>query len=329
MLWHQIAYPKTSAEWIASSALLPVSWLYGVGWRSYEAVYRLGFKRRRHIEGLPVLGVGNLSVGGAGKTPVVIELLRLAKAAGFSPAVSASAYGSPASVGTTVLTPADSVDPIQHGDEPAMLRREFPNLTVILGRDRVSAALEASRRGLSSLLLDDGFQHLPLARTADLVIWDADLSNRRLLPAGPMREPLSGLRRASAVATPNRAPNSWEGPVFKFSREYVALRDVSTGEQVPLEWLNGRRADAICAIALPERFFEGLRTLGAVVRNERAFADHDALSGVSASDLPTIVTEKDATKIKAAPGEFFALSIRVRFHDEEAIAAWLTKTLSR
>ncbi len=278
---------------------------------------------------LPILGVGNLSVGGEGKTPVVIELLRLAEAAGISLAVSASAYGAPASAGTTVLTPAEDVDPVRHGDEPALLRREFPNLSVILGRDRVSAALEASRRGFGSLILDDGFQHLRLERTADLVIWDADLVNQRLLPAGPMREPLSGLRRAAAVATPNRAPNSWEGPVFKFSREYVTLRDVSTGEKLPLDWLNGRRVHALCAIARPERFFEGLRNLGAELQNERALADHDSLMNVVGSDLPTIVTEKDATKIKSAPGQFFALSTRVRFHDEEAVAAWLTKTLSR
>jgi tetraacyldisaccharide 4'-kinase len=326
--WHQIAYPKTHAEWIASAALLPISWLHSVCWRSYEAVYRFGFKRRRGFD-LPIIGVGNLTAGGAGKTPLVIELIRLANDLGMSPAVSASAYGSPSAAGTTVLKPGDAVDVDVHGDEPAQLRQEFPNLPIVLGRNRVGAARAALENGFESLILDDGFQHLPLGRTADLVIWDDVLTNKRMIPAGPMRESTFGLNRASAVATPNQPPTDWAGTVFLFDREYVDLRDVASGEATPLSWLEGREVDALCAIALPEPFFQGIRDLGGKLRRTQAREDHAPLDDVQGSDMPTIVTEKDATKLSAKPGEFYALRMRVRFRDEEAVKDWLMQNLSR
>jgi tetraacyldisaccharide 4'-kinase len=324
--WRRIAYPQTQADWIASAALLPFSWLYGLGWRSYEAVYRFGFKRRREFD-LPIVGVGNLTAGGSGKTPVVIELVRLALERGLSPAVSLSGYGSPSASGTIVLNKGDCVVAAIHGDEPAEFRRAHPNVPLILGRDRVAAAQAA--HDFECLILDDGFQHLRLARNADIVIWDDDLPNKRLLPAGPMREPMSGLDRASAVATPNRAPSSYAGTVLTFTREYQEVRDVATDERFPLDWLRGRQIDALCAIARPEPFFEVLEQCGAIVRRRTALGDHDALGSVRATDFPTVVTEKDAVKLSAEPGQFFALGLRIRFTNEEATGDWLMKNLSR
>ena len=276
-----------------------------------------------------MLGIGNLTSGGEGKTPVVIELVRIVKAMGLQPAVSLSAYGSDAAIGTRVLQPGQAVDASIHGDEPAEMRQAHPDVPLILGRDRVGAASAAAAEGFDCLLLDDGFQHLPLSRTADLVIWDDELPNKRLIPAGPMREPLSGLSRASAVLTSNQAPQSWHGPVFSFIREYCHVRDIATGEIHSTEGLNGRKVRALCAIARPERFFEALTALGANVVDKVALPDHDPMGDISASELPTVVTEKDATKIAAKPGEYFALTMRVRFNDEEAVSTWLKKTLSR
>jgi tetraacyldisaccharide 4'-kinase len=327
VLWRRIAYPETQADWIASAALLPLSWLYGLGWRSYEAVYRLGLKRRLRV-GIPVVGVGNLSAGGEGKTPLVIELVRIARTLGLSPAISVNAYGSPSAGGTTVLYEGDEVDPRLHGDEPAELRHALPDTTLILGRDRAAAATVAAASKMESLILDDGFQHLPLARTADLVIWDDEIPNKRLLPAGPMREPRSGLRRATAVATPNRAATDWQGEVFQFSREYDGVRDLATGEVHPLHWMRGRKVDAVCAIARPERFLQGLRDLGADLQSVSALPDHDPLDSVVESEHPTIVTEKDAVKLGRRE-RFFSLSMRVRFDNEGEVSAWLMKHLSR
>ena len=326
MPWRRIAYPQTQADWIASAALLPLSWLYGLGWRSYEAVYRFGFKRRRRFD-IPIIGIGNLTAGGSGKTPVVIEVVRLLLQRGVTPAVSLSGYGSPAASGTTVLKPEDAVSATKHGDEPAEFRRAHPGVTMIIGRDRVAAAEAAA--GQQCLVLDDGFQHLPLGRTADLIIWDDELPNKRLLPAGPLREPISGSARAAAVMTPNRAPSTYAGTVFTFTREYQDVRDVATDERFGLDWLRGKEIDALCAIARPEPFFEALEQLGAQIRRRTAMDDHDALDSVSASGVPTVVTEKDAAKINAGPGEFFALSMRVRFTNEEAVAEWLMTNLSR
>jgi tetraacyldisaccharide 4'-kinase len=161
------------------------------------------------------------------------------------------------------------------------------------------------------------------------VIWDDEIPNKRLLPAGPLREPTIGLSRADAVATSNRAPARYTGNVFQFEREYLQLRDVATDESLPLDWLRGKSVDALCAIARPDRFFAALRELGAELRHTRALGDHDPIAGARATDLPTVVTEKDATKIDAEAGQFYALSMRVRFLDEEAVAAWLTQNLSR
>jgi tetraacyldisaccharide-1-P 4'-kinase len=97
---------------------------------------------------------------------------------------------------------------------------------------------------------------------------------------------------------------------------------------MPLDWLRSRRVDALCAIARPDRFFASLLDLGAEVRMATALSDHDPIESVRASDLPTIVTEKDATKISAKPGQFFALGMRVRFLNEEEVVEWLKRNLS-
>ena len=301
--------------------------MYGLGWRSYEAVYRLGIKRRKRFP-IPILGVGNLTAGGEGKTPIVIELSRLAIGLGFEPAISMSAYGSPSASGVTVLEPQDEVDPTAHGDEPAEVRSALPKVPLILGRDRVAAAQSAVSKGFGPLILDDGFQHLPLARTADLVIWNEKLQNKRLLPAGPMREPLGGLQRASGLVCYDASPKGWNGVTFEVVRESQSLRDIATNEEFSLEWLCGRTVDLLCAIARPEQFEESVINLRANVRTRRFFPDHAPLTNFQFGDVPTIVTEKDATKLSAPPGRVYALSMRARFNDEEAVSAWLKKTLS-
>ena len=238
-----------------------------------------------------------------------------------------SAYGSPAAAGVSVVMPDDPLDPSTHGDEPAEFRASHPSVPLILGRDRVAAAEAAVARNFACLFLDDGFQHLPLARTADLIIWNESLANKRLLPAGPMREPLAGIRRASAIVTYTDRPNGWEGLTFGAFRESVGFRDIASGATFPLEWISGREVDVLCAIARPEQFGETVVKLGGTVRTARIFPDHDALGGIEFGELPTIVTEKDATKLTAPAGRVYALAMRARFMDEEAVSAWLMKQL--
>jgi tetraacyldisaccharide 4'-kinase len=278
---------------------------------------------------MPIVGVGNLTTGGEGKTPLVVELARLANSVGLAPAISLSAYGSPSSAGTTVLLPSDHVSAPLHGDEPAEVRTALPSTPIVLGRDRVAAAFAAEKAGWQSLLLDDGFQHLPLGRTADLVIWDDELGNKRLLPAGPFREPLSGLARADVIATYNRPPKVWSGPSFRLRREFLHFRNLASETKMPLEWVSGKEIEVACAIARPDAFLETLKKLGAKVRTSTALGDHESFSGYSFGNLPTVVTEKDATKIQDAPDNVYSLAMRTRFEDEEAVAQWLLKTLSR
>lgn len=307
-----------------STALLPLSWLYGAGWGAYAAVYQLGLKRRRKFA-VPILGIGNLEAGGTGKTPVTIALAKMLSE-GRKLAVSASAYGSPSSKGARLVRTGEAMTLSEHGDEPCLLRKELPGVDLILGRNRVRAAEIAEKEGYDLLILDDGFQHLPLARTLDTVLWNGDTENRRLLPAGPFREPIRGLRRASgAFSEGGDAP---ETKTFRFSREYVAVRTLCGRDVLPVSFLNEKSVNVACAIARPQAFLGVLRIFGAVIGRTELLADHAELTDVNwTSDAPWIVTAKDAVKLKGDEAEIYVLEMRVRFCDEEALRQWLEAKL--
>ncbi|HVL40476.1 MAG TPA: tetraacyldisaccharide 4'-kinase, partial [Fimbriimonadaceae bacterium] len=177
--------------------LTPLSWLYTLGWQSYLGMYRLGLKRPQEPH-RPVLCVGNLVVGGSGKSPLVLHLARLLRNLGQDVVVSASGYGSPRAAGASVA-PDGPLDPAEWGDEPAMLRWLQPDLPIVVGRRRVLAAQLVARSWPGSvMLMDDGFQHLPLHKHLTLLL-DPDIPNSQTLPAGPYREPRVNRSRADLV----------------------------------------------------------------------------------------------------------------------------------
>jgi tetraacyldisaccharide 4'-kinase len=268
-----------------------------------NALYDRGTLRSIHVDGPRVISVGNLTVGGSGKTPAVIHLANLLAAAGRRVFVLSRGYGRKRST-AFAFRASDAPTWEDTGDEPLLIARRCPSATLMVGADRAELAQEAARRGAQAILLDDGFQHRRLHRDLDILVVDAGVGfgNGRLLPRGPLREPLSSLRRAGLiwlVESADRSPPSFQVPVVRVRVRPTALLDASSAE-VPLESLRGRRVIALAAIARPERFIATLESLGAEVVERRLLPDHAPLAPqhLAARDGALLVTtEKDFARL--------------------------------
>jgi tetraacyldisaccharide 4'-kinase len=313
--------------------------LYAFGWRAYELVYRLGIKRRQRV-GVPIIGVGSLLVGGTGKTPATIALARLLKAHGMRPVVLCSGYGGKRWQSVTLLIPGSQPDPREVGEEPVEILNALSDVPVVVGRKRVLAARAAAEHFQPDIIvLDDGFQHLPLARDIDLVLLpeDAPLGNGYCLPAGPLREPVIGLQRASALlmisTEPSESSNLSCPSAPKLSR-FRAVRRIQIpyrlhdGEEVPLDELRSHAFVALSGIAQPETFEAVLQQLNLNITTHLRFQDHHQYTQadiVSLVGKQVITTEKDAVKLRpflsSLEVEIYVLPVQIEF--EKAFEAWL------
>ncbi|EAR23547.1 tetraacyldisaccharide 4'-kinase [Nitrococcus mobilis] len=258
--------------------------------------YRRGWLRSYRV-GVSVVVVGNLFVGGSGKTPLVIWLVERLRAGGWRPGVVSRGYGGYSS-GKPRLVKADD-DPVHQGDEPVLIAART-GAPVAVGADRVAAAECLVRDGRCDLVIsDDGLQHYRLERDAEIVVFDADrgAGNARCFPAGPLREPLSRLRRVDLVVGNGGVVDS-AGYAFRLvPGRLIALGCDSPSVAPPMI---GSRIRAVAGIGYPERFFRLLRTLGYRVVPQ-PFPDHHVfrLKDLQyAEPLPIIMTEKDAVKCR-------------------------------
>lgn len=276
-------------DWEAKSPLrallLPLSGLYAAGWLGYLGIYALGLKRAAR-PGVPVVCIGNLVSGGAGKTPTTRFVLSRLRAMGREVVLSVNGYGSPRAGGAHWAPPGE-LDASEWGDEAALLRLGAPDVPMVVGRDRVLAArFVAEKTPRAVMLMDDGFQHLRLHLRHGLVLDPEGLTNRWCLPAGPYREPRRiGLRRASATA-----PGTFE----HVRRALVGL------DALPSEF------GLLCAVARPERLLADLAAQGHKPATRLVLPDHDPLTAGNllapfAADLPILVTAKDWVKLRARP----------------------------
>lgn len=276
--------------------LLPLSWLYGAIVRLRRLLYWQGRLACERLP-VPVVLVGNLTVGGTGKTPMVLCLVDRLRAQGWKPAIITRGYGGRAEHWPQRVMP-DS-DPDRVGDEPVLLARRS-GCVVVAGPDRVAAgrlALEMS--GCDILVSDDGLQHYRLARDLEIVLIDGTrgFGNGRCLPAGPLREPLTRLRDVDFVLYKGGV-----GPGHRMrlhSDELVDLRDPT--RRLPLAKLRGQRVRAVAGIGHPEPFFSRLEEAGLVVERW-PYPDHHRYRPEDSArwrGLPVIMTEKDA--VKCAP----------------------------
>lgn len=293
---------------LARAALTPFSWLYAAGWQTYLGIYRLGLKRAAEPH-RPVLCVGNLQAGGSGKSPMVRHLAELLRVSGREVVISCSGYGAPRAEAAT-LAPAGELDAAEWGDEPAMLRLQLPDVPLVVGRRRVLAAELVHRHHPNAvMLMDDGFQHLPLKKTLSIVLDPLDPPNRRCLPAGPYREPRGNRRRADLVL-----PNE-------------TFRVVEHGPVLEEPW--PERFAVLCALGQPRRFLDSLPRPPV---ETRLLPDHDPLTAGTLWDgidpaLPVVTTAKDWVKLRnrtdLAGRKLLVASHAVRVEPADAFLEWL------
>jgi tetraacyldisaccharide 4'-kinase len=298
---------------------------YAAGIRIRAWSFASGLRRIRRLP-CPVICVGNLTVGGSGKTPCTIALAQWLGARDRAAAVLLRGYGRRSS-GVMVAADLHGMHARWEavGDEAVLLSRRLPGVPVIVGGDRYQAGCEALRRfPLDVLVLDDGFQHRQLHRDLDLVMLDATdpFGGGRLLPRGRLREPAAALRRAHALIL-SRTDQGPDLAGFRLRLERLApgapqiltrhrpsgLTDLAGGGERPLGLLQGRRVLAVSGIANPPAFHRTLTALGVVLAGTLAFPDHhpygpddilraEAAAQEAGADM-IVTTEKDAVRMPA------------------------------
>lgn len=284
------------ARWL----LVPLSGLFRMLSGLRRRAYRRGLLSVTRLP-VPVIVVGNITVGGTGKTPLVLWLVRALRSAGYRPGIVSRGYGG-RQRGPLAVTAGS--DPAEVGDEPLMLA-QCAQAPVYVGRRRPAAAraLLQAHPDTDVIVADDGLQHYALGRDLEIAVVDGvrRFGNGRLLPAGPLRESPRRLDTVDAVVV-NGGTMDWlevASPIYQMRLEPVRLRRLGDpGDVRALDWLRGRRLNAVAGIGHPERFFAHLRELGAVV-TPHPFPDHHVFR---ARDLPAgtvVMTAKDAVKCAA------------------------------
>lgn len=281
--------------------LTPLSWVFRLLSGGRRLFYSSGLGSSLRLP-VPVIVVGNISVGGTGKTPLVIWLVDQLKQAGFSPGIISRGYG-----GSNLVPVAVEADSTAQsvGDEPLLLARRA-GCPVWIGADRTAAAqaLMQSAPQCDLIISDDGLQHYRLQRDIELAVIDADrgFGNGRLLPAGPLREPVSRLSKVDAVIYNGKQS---DGIGFGMHLQADLFRNLRYPQKtIGAETLRGRRVFAVAGIGNPQRFFRQLRDMGLIIE-AHAFPDHYAFAPSDfafAGDNVLLMTEKDAVKCSAFAG---------------------------
>ena len=321
----QVVWYERKYQWF-SLLLLPLSWLFSMVIAFRRLAYRKGWLRSLRVS-RPVVVVGNITVGGTGKTPMTIWLTEHLHSRGVRVGIVLRGYG-----GQSTQWPRDvskETSSREVGDE-AVLLAQRTNALVVAGPDRAAAARRAIERGADIVLCDDGLQHYRLARDAEIAVIDErrGLGNGRLLPAGPLREPASRLESVDVRVMTRRskdgaAPKAVGCTVVAIPtlREAVSL---ASGERRPLRDFSGARVHAVAGIGHPQAFFDALAAHGLIV-DPHPLPDHARLSVAHlafADRAPVLMTEKDAVKCPAGthghPNELWAVRMDVTMSAADA-----------
>jgi tetraacyldisaccharide 4'-kinase len=287
--------------------------MFRVGVALRHAAYGIGWLKTQRLS-RPVVSVGNLTVGGTGKTPLVATIAQILQRQGLKPSVLTRGYGRENEQYLIVIEPGAARPPEARevGDEPALLARMLPGVPIVLCADRFRSGQAAEECfQVDAHILDDGFQHLALARDLDVVALDATqpLSNRCLLPAGRQREPLSALRRAqivvitrcdSADSKPLEALVKKASPNTRIFRSQTVLRgwiNAWSGEPIPHSRIHGQKVAAFCGIGNPDAFFADLLRWGFDLVGKDAFADHHVYTDREIQHLTAVAHKNGATAL--------------------------------
>ncbi|MBU2490792.1 MAG: tetraacyldisaccharide 4'-kinase [Proteobacteria bacterium] len=348
---------------VLAAFLSVVSQGYSLAMRARWRFYRSGLLASTRLP-CAVVSVGNLSVGGTGKTPVTLLAASALSEMGYRVAVISRGYGGSLMRAGGVVSDGREIllSAAQAGDEPWLLARRLPGVAVAVGARRVrSGALCVERFGAQVLILDDGFQHLALARDLDIVLMNSKtpLGNGQVFPRGPLREPVDHLLRAHALVLTRagegapQPPDIWPSDRPVFSCSHLPTGWVSApgpegrltpaaGPGYELDFLAGRRVAAFSGIANNESFFSTLRDLGHEPVDCLGFADHHPYAPADLAHIRArarergadclVTTEKDLARLggQAAEGlPLYALAVEAAFPDAEGFRLLLSDSVER
>jgi tetraacyldisaccharide 4'-kinase len=322
----------TLAERIRTGAPIapPLSWCLS----SLSVLPRLGmwFRKRKKMTTINarVISIGNITAGGTGKTPAVIRMAKEQIALGKKVAILTRGHGTPSKQAVVVSTDVDPKDYYTVlGDEPAVILRHVPEAILFKAKNRILAAEQAAyTHGCDVLILDDGYQYVHLARKENILLIDSTnpYGNGCVLPRGFLREPLEELRRATrCIVTRCSADTDRQTikselhkhnpgcPIEWTTHQPAYLYNVATGDELPLDTFAKQSVIAACAIGNPESFTHTLESLDILVSETRAYDDHAAIpTEALVTDLPIIITEKDAVRLTHPPENVFALVVELK-----------------
>ena len=331
---HEPDFWYRPSSW-TSRLLMPLAALYG-------AIAGRRLQRKGFDAGIPVLCVGNYHLGGAGKTPTVLALVRLLRELGETPVVLSRGYGGR-------LRGPVMVDPTRHaaldvGDEPLMLA---PTVPVVVARERIDGLALARAQRASVIVMDDGFQNPAIAKDASLIVIDASrgLGNARVFPAGPLRAPLPPqVDRTDALIVVGEGSAAQAVAAAVAARGRPVISAHLKADEASLALLRGKRVLAFAGIGDPERFFRTLRACGIEVAAQRPFADHHPFSkseieGLIAEAnrdaLTLVTTEKDLARMRTREGlphglrEMVPFAVTLEIDDatelRKLVSTWLFK----
>lgn len=321
----------------SARALLPIGWAFGAA----GALRQAGTTPFR--AGVPVLCIGNLVAGGAGKTPVALSVAEILIGRGISTHFLSRGYGGRLSGSGPVAVDGALHGASDVGDEPLLLARLAPTW---VSRDRAAGAAAAVDAGAGAIVMDDGFQNPSVAKDVSLLVVDGayGFGNRRVMPAGPLREPVKrGLARADAMVligedTTGVSASVPAGKPLLRARIVPTPGGPTTGGPMPSgKELAGGKVVAMAGIGRPEKFFATLRDMGCDIVEHRAFADHhvfreaeimEIVERAAAAGATPVTTAKDAVRLPPdARAMFTVLDIALEWEDPEALTALLRPVL--
>lgn len=332
--------------WLVGLLLVPLAWLYSLGLKLFLLPYRLGIRAQAHLPA-PVISIGNLSVGGTGKTPMTQLICEMLQDHGLKPCVLSRGYRGEHEHDCAVVSDGRKVEltAIQAGDEAHLLANTLQGIPVLVGKDRrESGALGMERFHPDIFVLDDGMQFYQLHRDLDIALVNATrpFENGWTFPRGLLREPPSHIRRAQIIVVTNseKAPEEElhrlqvklkrlapRSMVYSARYEPDRLISLDRKSELTPDWLEGRRVATFCALGNPSGFEDQIERAGAHIEYSLRLGDHQTATMADINTLidgaqrcgaeAIIVSEKDAVKLPplGRPIPFFALIVRQKLSD--------------
>lgn len=330
-LIEKVWFKQHRAKWLIVPLLLPFSLLFFLLSSCRRLAYRMGFFSSIKMD-VPVIVVGNIGVGGNGKTPVTLYLVERLKAQGKKVGVVSRGYGSDAPYYPYQVNEQSTAE--QAGDEPLLIFQRC-NVPVVIGSDRIAGCHLLIEQGCEIIIADDGMQHYRLARTVELLVIDGKrlFGNGLLLPAGPLRELPTRMQKVDGIVINGESHfcelyANVQAPIFELMLTAKQLVHIRTGGSITVaDFLAKHTAqpiNAIAGIGAPERFFSTLSAYGFKLGKTQGFIDHQNFTSEDLSlfsaEVPLLMTEKDAVKCREFAGEnYWYLPVDATFSNEQHV----------